>query len=252
MLAEERYVQLVEWSRREGRIGVSEAADRLHVAIETVRRDLDTLQRRGLIRRVHGGAIAVGRLTHESNWHERQSSNVEAKKRIAEVAAQRIPDEGAIFVDGGTTTEALAPFLLDRPNLLVITNSIPIGNIVAQTNTQIFLLGGQLRSTSLTSLGTVTVDQISNFRAEMVFLGANGVDEKMGFTTNDWEEASAKRAFIKNAQESVVLADSTKFGSIFPVAFSEIDGVDRLITNIDADKDSVEMLLKKGLEIELV
>ena len=102
MLAEERRIQLLEWSQREGRIDAMDAATRLNVAIETVRRDLDTLQRRGLLRRVHGGAIALGRMPHESNWAERQSSSTEAKKRIAELAAQYLPDAGAVFVDGGT------------------------------------------------------------------------------------------------------------------------------------------------------
>lgn len=251
MLAEERRIQLLEWSRKEGRVDAVDAASRLSVAIETVRRDLDTLQRRGLLRRVHGGAIALNRLPHESSWAERRVSNVDAKERIAELAAQQLPDEGAVFIDGGTTTEMLTPFLRNRPNLLVITNSIPLGNQVADSGTPVHLLSGRLRPTTLSALGSRTLEDIASFRAQIVMLGSNGVDPQMGFTTSDPEEAAVKRALIAYSQEKIVLADSTKFGAVYPAAFALASDIDRLITDMEAPQAAIDALVEAGVEVVL-
>ena len=252
MLAEERRILLLEWSQDEGRIDAVDAAARLSVAIETVRRDLDTLQRRGLLRRVHGGAIALGRMPHESGWAERQSTNAEAKSRIAAQAALQLPEAGAVFVDGGTTTQLLAEHLRFKPDLLLITNSIPLGNLVADSGTPVHLLSGRLRATTLSALGSRTVADIAGFRAQMVFLGANGVDPAFGFTTSDPEEAAVKRAFIEHAREKVVLADSGKFGRVFPAAFALPKDIDRLITDGDAPRSAVDALTSAGVEVVTV
>lgn len=251
MLAEERRIQLLEWSRKEGRIDAVDAASRLRVAIETVRRDLDTLQRRGLLRRVHGGAIALDRLPHESSWAERRVSNMEAKRRIADLASQQLPSEGAVFVDGGTTTELLAPYLRNRPKLLVITNSIPLGNQVADSGTPVHLLSGRLRPTTLSALGSRTLEDIASFRAQLVMLGSNGVDPTMGFTTSDPEEAAVKRALITYSQEKIVLADSAKFGAVYPAAFALAVDIDRLITDLDAPQAAVDEFVQAGVEVVL-
>ncbi|MEY4311766.1 MAG: hypothetical protein RLZZ571_536 [Actinomycetota bacterium] len=251
MLAEERRLQLVEWSRTEGRIDANDAATRLDVAIETVRRDLDLLQKSGMVRRVHGGAIAVDRIPHEFNLRERRSTNTEAKRRIASVAASQIPLEGAIFVDGGTTTELLAEYLIDRPKLLVITNSIPLGNLVAESSTPVHLLSGRLRSTTLSALGSRTLSDIATFQTQVVFLGTNGISVRAGLTTSDPEEAAVKQAMMKHSQESVVLVDSTKCEEIFPSVFSDGHNLDRLITDIDAPQQFVDGYIKLGVEVVL-
>jgi DeoR family fructose operon transcriptional repressor len=251
MLAEERRIQLVEWSRAEGRIDANDAADRLQVAIETVRRDLDLLQRRGLLRRVHGGAIALDRIPHESSMRERRASNMDAKRRIADLAAAHIPTEGAIFVDGGTTTELLGEHLLGKSSLLVITNSIPLGNVVAESGTPVHLLSGRLRPTTLSALGSRTIADIDGFRAQLVFLGTNGVSAEMGLTTSDPEEAAVKQAMMRASLETIVLGDSTKFGSVFPAVIANVDRVDRFITDIDAPSASVQALVAHGVEVEL-
>lgn len=251
MLAEERRLQLIEWSRSEGRIDANDAATRLDVAIETVRRDLDLLQKSGMVRRVHGGAIAVDRIPHEFNLRERRSTNVAAKRRIASVAAAQIPSEGAIFVDGGTTTELLAEYLIDRPKLLVITNSIPLGNLVAESSTPVHLLSGRLRSTTLSALGSRTLADIATFQTQVVFLGTNGISVRAGLTTSDPEEAAVKQAMMKHAQESVALVDSTKCEEIFPSVFSDGHNLDRLITDIDAPQQFVDGYIKLGVEVVL-
>lgn len=249
MLAEERRIQLVEWSNQEGRIDALDAANRLNVAVETVRRDLDNLQRRGLLRRVHGGAIANRRMRAESTLSERRASNNSAKRRIAAAAAVYLPDAGCIFVDGGTTTEYLAEHLLQRRELLVVTNNAPLATRVAESGTPVHLLAGRLRATSLTSLGSRTVDDIGGFRAQMVFLGANGISPKAGFTSVDQEESAAKQAMIRYAEEHIVLADATKFGARYSAAFATTADIDRIVTDIAAPQTMVDAFVNVGVEV---
>jgi len=249
MLAEERRIQLVEWSNKEGRIDAVDAANRLDVAVETVRRDLDMLQRRGLLRRVHGGAIATGRLRAESTLTERRASNNDAKRRIAAIAADYLPERGCVFVDGGTTTEYLVEHLTQRRELLVVTNNAPLATRVAESGTPVHLLAGRLRATSLTSLGSRTVDDISSFRAQLAFLGTNGLSPKAGFTSVDQEESAAKQAMIRYSEEQIVLADSTKFGVVYSAAFATTDDVDRVITDIAAPQTMVDAFVSAGVEV---
>ena len=156
-----------------------------------------------------------------------------------------------MFIDGGTTTELLAPLLSNRPDLLVITNNIPLGNQVVISGTPVHILSGRLRATSLSALGSRTVEDIASFRAQLVILGANGVDPRLGFTTADVEEATVKEAMMRNSQEKIVLADSTKFGGVFPAAFALPSQIDRLITDIDAPQSSIDSLVAAGVEVVL-
>lgn len=251
MLAEERRMQLVEWSKLDGRIDALAAANKLKVAVETVRRDLDVLQRRGLLRRVHGGAISADRLTHEFTFPERKGRNPDQKRRIAQVAAQYLPEEGCVFVDGGTTTEFLAESLRNRPTLMVVTNSLTLASRIGESSTRVFLLGGRIRSTTLSSIGSKTVEDLSSYKAQIAFLGTNGIDLESGFTTADPDEAAVKRVMIANSTEAVVLADHSKFGSSYSSLFASFDQIDRVVTDVDSTRSHVDELTEKGIEVVL-
>jgi DeoR family fructose operon transcriptional repressor len=251
MLAEERRMQLIEWSALEGRIDALVAAGKLKVAVETVRRDLDVLQRRGLLRRVHGGAIAADRFSHEFTFPERKSRNPEQKRKIAQIASQYIPNEGCVFIDGGTTTEFMAEAIRNRPQLMVVTNSLTLASMIGESQTQVFLLGGRIRSTTLSSIGSRTVSELANFKAQIAFLGTNGIDMESGFTTVDPDEAAVKKIMIQNATETVVLADNSKFGSSYSALFANFDEIDRIVTDVDAHPSHVEELTEKGIEVVL-
>lgn len=251
MLAEERRLRLVEWSKQEGRIDALDAAGKLKVAVETVRRDLDLLQRRGLLRRVHGGAISAERLSHEFTFPERKGRNPDQKRRIAQVAAQYLPDEGCIFVDGGTTTEFLAESLRNRPQLMVVTNSLTLASMIGESSTQVFLLGGRIRPTTLSSIGSRTVDDLQNYKAQIAFLGTNGIDLESGFMTVDPDEAAVKKVMIQNSTETVVLADNSKFGATYSALFAKFEDIDRVVTDVEANRSHVELLSGAGIEVVL-
>lgn len=251
MLAEERRMQLVEWSKLEGRIDALDAAGKLRVAVETVRRDLDILQRRGLLRRVHGGAISADRFSHEFTFPERKGRNPDQKRRIALVASEYLPEEGCVFIDGGTTTEFLAEALRNKPWLMVVTNSLTLASMIGESKTQVFFLGGRIRPTTLSALGSKTLEDLSSYRAQIAFLGTNGIDLHSGLATVDPDEAAVKRKMIANATETIVLADNSKFGASYSSVFADFDEIDRIVTDVDTNRSDIEWLTEKGVEVVL-
>jgi len=251
MLAEERRLKLVEWTREDGRLDAGDAANKLDVAVETVRRDLDVLQRRGAVRRVHGGAIAIERFAHEYTIPERYNRNPNLKRMVAAAAATFLPTEGAIFVDGGTTTECLAPYLRDKPKLLVVTNSITLANRIADSSTPTQLLGGRVRPATLSAVGAKTIADLMELNAVVSFIGANGISLQGGITAYDTDEALVKKTMMNNSVEKLLLVDSGKFGSAYPARFANFGDFDRLITNVDSDPDFVDAFESAGVEIAL-
>lgn len=240
MLAEERRMQLAEWSRNEGRIDAIAAAKRLDVAVETVRRDLEVLQRRGVLRRVHGGAISTERLPKEFNFTERKQTNPSTKREIAKMAARFIPEAGCIFVDGGSTTEYLAEALENKPDLLVVTASLTLAAQIARTGTPVSMLGGRVRGTSLSAVGQTAAKELANYHAQVAFLGANGISLEAGFTTADQDEALVKRLMIANSTETILLADNSKFGAAYPAVFARFNEIDRIVTDMNAPQEYLD------------
>lgn len=251
MLAEERRLKLVEWTREDGRLDANSAANKLDVAVETVRRDLDVLQRRGVVRRVHGGAIAIERFAHEYTIPERYNRNPNLKKMVAAAAATFLPDEGAVFVDGGTTTECLAPFLRDKPKLLVVTNSVTLASRIADSSTPTHLLGGRIRPATLSAVGAKTVSDLLDMNAIVSFIGANGISLAGGITAYDTDEALVKKTMMKNSVEKLLLVDSGKFGSAYPAKFASFEDFDRLVTDVDGDAEYIDAFQRAGVEIAL-
>jgi DeoR family fructose operon transcriptional repressor len=249
VLAEERRLLIVDWTRNEGRLDAAEAATKLGVAAETVRRDLDILQRRGILRRVHGGAIALERFAHEYTIPERLDRNPEAKQRIASIAAPYIPHEGCIFVDGGTTTEFLAPALRNRPDLLVVTNSVTLASKIADSSTKTYMLSGRIRPTTLSSVGARTVQDLEQLNAVVSFIGVNGISPTLNMTAFDTDEALVKQIMIKNSEERILLADNSKFGSTYPVSFGGPEHFDRLITDLETDTGFIDKFTERGVEV---
>ena len=249
MLAEERRLLIVDWTRNEGRLDAAQTALKLNVATETVRRDFDVLQRRGVLRRVHGGAIAMERFAHEFTIPERHGLNPEAKRLIGETAAQYVPDEGCIFVDGGTTAEFLAPALRNRPNLLVVTNNLTLASKIADSTTKTYMLSGRIRPTTLSTVGARTVEDLTNLNAVVAFVGTNGISPELRLTAFDSDEAAVKKVMISNSAERILLADNSKFGSIYPATFATPSDFDRLVTDMGTDTAAIEKFTESGVEV---
>ena len=249
MLTEERRIAIVEKAKKDGRVDVVTAAQEFSVAVETIRRDLEVLQRRGLMRRVHGGAIALDRFSREYSVAERRFLNFESKQKIAEIASHYIPDSGSIYLDAGTSTECLSPYLRDKKDLTVITNSLTLASQIADSTTQVILLSGRIRPVTLSAVGELALTAMENFHADIAFLGTNGVDTEIGFTTPDPDEAAVKRKMIANSKETIMIADSSKFGKSCASRFARITDVDRIVTDLGVDNKVIAKIETEGVEV---
>lgn len=241
MYAEERQQAIADLVGQRGRLSVSEMAEEHAVTAETVRRDLSSLERAGIIRRVHGGAVPADSLTVlEMAVGDRDQANTEQKDQIAKAALAFLPTaEGSVLIDAGTTTARLASRIPRDHRLTVVTNAVPIAaRLSGFASIDLHLLPGRVRSTTHAAVGTDTVSALTLLRTDVAFLGTNGVSLTHGLSTPDHGEAAAKRAMVRSAQRVVVLADSSKIGRETTVRFADLADVDVLVTDSGiAEKD---------------
>jgi DeoR family fructose operon transcriptional repressor len=248
--APERHQQILAAARAEGRVDVSELSRTLSVTPETVRRDLTVLERHGLLRRVHGGAIPVERFGFEPGLADREGRLAGQKERIAKLALDELPEGGSVILDAGTTTVRLAEMLPADKELTVVTHALPVAMVLAnRPNISLHLLGGSVRGRTLAAVGEWTLRALDDIYADVAFLGTNGVTVAQGLTTPDVAEAHVKRALIHSARRVVVLADHTKLGRADFVRVAPIGDVDTLITDSDVDRELVEQLMAAGVEV---
>ena len=176
----------------------------MDVTPETIRRDLSYLERQGLVRRVHGGAVPVGRVFIEPSVDTRNEVLVDVKKRIAQAALAEIPRQGAVIVDAGSTTGRILDMIPEDYELTIITNSIEHAMRLSQRDSfTTMLVGGRLRGRTLACVDQWAVNALSGIVADLVIMGTNGIDPVHGLTTPDMAEANVKRAMMKSASGHV-------------------------------------------------
>nr|WP_297429926.1 DeoR/GlpR family DNA-binding transcription regulator [uncultured Actinotalea sp.] len=247
MYATERQQQILDLARRDGRVEVKELAESLDVTTETVRRDLTVLERRGLVRRTHGGAIPVERLGFEPAVPDREGRMAGQKERIAKAALDEVPDGGAVLLDAGTTTVRLAELLPNDRELTVVTHALPVATVLAtRPNVTLHLLGGTVRGRTLAAVGAWTEQALRDIYADVAFVGTNGITVEHGLTTPDLGEAAVKRAIVHAARRVVVLADHTKFGRSDLAHVAPLSAVDTVVTDTDLEPELADEVEAAG------
>ncbi|MBC6468842.1 DeoR/GlpR family DNA-binding transcription regulator [Actinomadura alba] len=250
MFAEERQQEILRQARENGRVDVVRLADELSVTSETIRRDLTTLERSGVIRRVHGGAIPIERLGFEPALAARDAVMTQEKERIAKAALAELPEDGAIIIDAGSTTERLANLLPMERELTVVVNAPPLAvSLAARPNLTVVMLGGRVRPRTLATVDDWNLQMLSQIHVDVAFMGTNGMSVECGFTTPDPAEASVKRAMIGSARRAVVLADHTKVGNDYFARFATLADIDTLITDTGLHSDLVDDFEQIGLRV---
>jgi DeoR family fructose operon transcriptional repressor len=253
MYAEERQQAIADLVRARGRLSVTELATEYAVTTETVRRDLSTLERAGVLRRVHGGAVPFGSLTVlEPAVNDRDRARSDEKDRIARAALELLPTTGgSVLLDAGTTTARLAALLPRDVELTVVTNAVPIAGLLAgHPNIDLHLLPGRVRATTHAAVGEDTVAALGQLRIDVAFVGTNGLTVGHGLSTPDASEAAVKRAMVACAHRVVALADSSKVGRERTVRFAELADVDVLVTDDGIAGQDAAVL--RGADLEVV
>jgi DeoR family fructose operon transcriptional repressor len=252
MYAEERQQAILERARSNGRVDVSALSAEFDVTTETVRRDLTSLERHGLLRRVHGGAIPIERLGFEPGLAARDAVMAPEKERIARAALEELPAEGAILLDAGTTTARLAEILPSGCELTVVTNALPIAmTLSTRPGITLLTLGGRVRGRTSAMVDDWALRTLSETYVDVAFIGTNGVSVERGLTTPDVTEAAVKRAMMSAARRAVVLADHTKIGNDCFARFGELEQVDVLISDDGLARGLADELQEAGVTVVL-
>ena len=252
MYAEERQQAMAQAITQHGRVSVAELAEEFSVTTETVRRDLSALERIGLIRRVHGGAVPASSLAViESGLTERDLANTAAKDLIAAAAVALLPPPGSVvIIDAGSTTARLAALLPRDHRLTVVTHAVPVAaRLAGLPQIDLFLLPGKVRPTTQAAVGADTVAALADLRVDVSFVATNGLSAAHGLTTPDREEAATKRAIVAAGRRTVVLADSTKIGVESTLRFAGVDDIDVLVTDSAINPDDEKALDAAGVEV---
>ncbi|MFF3733863.1 DeoR/GlpR family DNA-binding transcription regulator [Streptomyces sp. NPDC002476] len=243
LLAEQRRALILDEVRRRGGVRVNELTRRLNVSDMTVRRDLDALARRGVIEKVHGGAVPVVEAsTHEPGFEAKSVLEPTAKEDIARVAATMVVPGSAVALSGGTTTYALARRLVDVPDLTVVTNSVRVADVFhsaqradaaggARPGAATVVLTGGVRTPSDSLVGPVADQAIASLHFDVLFLGVHGISVEAGLSTPNLAEAETNRRFVQSARRVVVVADHTKWGTVGLSSFAALDQVDTFVTD---------------------
>ncbi|GAA2589552.1 MULTISPECIES: DeoR/GlpR family DNA-binding transcription regulator [Streptomyces] len=250
MYAPERQQEILRLARDGGRVDVVSLAEEFQVTAETIRRDLKALDRAGLLRRVHGGAIPAGRLDFEPDLAERESTAADEKDRIARAALAELPVEGTVILDAGSTVARMAAAIPPEASLTVVTHSLPIAARLADhPGIQLHIVGGRVRHRTRAAVDAWALRAYGEIRADVAVVAANGFSVEHGLTTPDLAEAAVKRAALSAARRVVLLADSSKYAQEHFARFGALGDVDLLITDNGLSPEDAGDIERAGTEV---
>ncbi|HZX39069.1 MAG TPA: DeoR/GlpR family DNA-binding transcription regulator [Streptomyces sp.] len=250
MYAPERQQEILRLARDSGRVDVLSLAEEFQVTAETIRRDLNALDRAGLVRRVHGGAIPAGRLDFEPDLAERESTAADEKDRIAHAALAALPADGSVILDAGSTVGRLAAAFPLECSLTVVTHALPVAARLADhPGIDLHLVGGRVRHRTRAAVDGWALRAYGEIHADVVFLGANGFSVGGGLTTPDLAEGAVKRATVSASRRVVLLADSAKHGHSHFARFGDLADVDLLITDSGLSPKDAAVIEAAGTEV---
>jgi len=228
----ERQRQILAVARQNGRVDVTSAADRFGVAAETIRRDMKSLERNGLIRRSYGSAYPIGRSVFETGLAGQENNRHAEVQRIAEEAVRHLDEAETVFVDEGYLPQVLAQFLPPERMLTVVTASLPVGALLAaRPNYTMLLLGGVVRGGTLATVEHWAPRMLAEFVIDLAYLGAKGISLAEGLTTPDPSVAEVKAAVVRAARRKIFIGTYEKFGTSSSCRFASVSDLDMIITD---------------------
>ena len=231
----DRQRQILERARRDGRVLVDALATDFAVSVQTIRKDLNQLCDQRLLKRMHGGAMlpsGVENLEYEARRHIAAAE----KDAIGRAAAALIPNDASLFINIGTTTEAVSQALLDHSGLLVVTNNINVANRMrVYPQFEVVIAGGVVRGSDGGIVGEAAAGFFSQFKVDYAVIGASALDETGALLDFDYREVTVAQAIIANARQVILVADSSKFDRTAPVRIARLDQLDFFVTDTAPD-----------------
>lgn len=221
MLAEERKSRIIDFVNEKKAVTATELMQAFNASEATIRRDLTELDQKGLLSKVHGGAVTVqSQILMDNKVSERAELNLNEKRRIAQYAASLIKDYDLVFLDAGTTTGYIIDYIQAK-HITIVTNAVFHAHKASSLGITAYLTGGRLKSSTEALVGSDCFDSIRRFHFSIGFYGTNGVSSRDGFSTPDIEEAKIKELAISRTATPYILCDHTKFHITAPVRFAQ-------------------------------
>ncbi|MFV0574789.1 MAG: DeoR/GlpR family transcriptional regulator [Vibrio sp.] len=252
MKASERHQKIIELVKAQGYVSTDDLVARFEVSPQTIRRDLNELADANKIRRNHGGAT-LSNSAENSPYLDRKIMNQEEKNLIAHALVKHIPDGSTLFIDIGTTPEAVAKALLERhENLRVVTNNLNVAlMLMSKPDFKVILAGGEVRNKDGGVTGEATLDFISQFHLDFGILGISGVDYDGSLLDFDYHEVRVKRAIIENSRTVYLPIDDSKFGRNAMVNLGKIEDIDLIVTNKMPPQEITTLIKEHGIHLEV-
>lgn len=230
-----RHRAILEQARHTGSVSVEALAERLAVTPQTIRRDLNVLARRSMLARVHGGAVVTSGVDNISHA-ERRLVAAGAKDAIGAAAAALVPDGASLFINIGSTTEAVARHLVGHRDLMVITNNLNVVDILAdQPGIEVIAAGGRVRASDRAVVGALAMDFIRGFRVDVALIGASAIDPDGTLLDFDVDEVRVSQTILDQSRQVILAADASKVGRPAPVRIGDMRSVDHFVTDRLAD-----------------
>ncbi|WP_077324283.1 DeoR/GlpR family DNA-binding transcription regulator [Virgibacillus siamensis] len=242
MLTTERHQAILNLLQDKQTITLQDIIDRTNASESTIRRDLSSLENDGELTRIHGGATLTERKLKEYSITEKSAKNIHEKKAIAEYVASFVNDRDCIFLDAGTTTMQLIPFLREK-DVVIVTNGLTHLEALMENGIQAYLTGGMIKSKTGALIGPQAIQSLENYRFDKCFLGVNGYHTLYGYTTPDPEEAHIKYTASTLAKETYVLADHSKYNQ---VSFAKICNLaDAALVTSNLHREEIQLLSER-------
>ena len=253
MLNEERRRAILELVNQDGRVLVKELSEKFGTSQITIRKDLELLHSNGQVHRTHGGALTVesGALV-DPTLREKEKLHRKEKLRIAEAAAHMVQEGESVLLDSGTTTTAVARALRDFRHITVITNAVNIAAELSGTQVEVILTGGIVRKNSFSLVGPLAEETLRQLSADVLFLGVDGFDTRVGLSTPNLLEAKVNKVMVEVARKTVAVCDSSKFGRRAMSTIVPITAVHQVITDKHIGKSDLSNLEEAGVAVTLV
>lgn len=244
-----RQDEILEVARAIGRVTVDDLVERFGVTPQTIRRDLGELCDSGALSRVHGGAVLASGLSN-IRYSTRRALAEDGKDAIGKLCSEAIPDDCSLFINIGTTTEAVARWLRQHRNIMVITNNLNVANILAENeHCEVIVAGGVLRRSDGGLVGEATGDFIRQFKVDYAIIGSSVIDEDGALMDYDYREVRVSQAIIENARRTYLVADSSKFTRSAPVRIAHMSDLDRFFTDVEPPASIREICEVSEVEI---
>jgi len=250
MFLSERHAEIVQLAKDRGRVLVDDLAQHFSVTPQTIRKDLNDLCEQRLLSRIHGGALFPSGIEN-MEYEARRKIAAEEKEAIGRAAARLIPDNASLFINIGTTTEAVGKALLDHSGLMVITNNINVANRMRiYPSIEVVIAGGVVRGSDGGIVGEAAVDFIKQFKVDYAVIGVSAIDHDGALLDFDFREVKVAQAIIANARHVILVSDSTKFERTAPVRIGHLSQVDTFIT--DRCEVAAVRAICRDSEVELI